>query len=343
MCQNKKTCKVCQVEKDVCCFSSNKAKNGIVYRFECKPCAAARRRKERVDHPERSKAKWAKVKSDPELFAKAQAKDKAYRALHVDEIRANAREYAKQHREERRIYSREYTVKLRERFVADPDFWNKWRTKRNIGRKIWLDANPDQRIAMALRSRMHALFRKERSTFDAIGCDRGEFCAWIEYQLLETPEFTMANYGACWHLDHVRPCASYDLENEDEQRRCFHWSNIQPLEGEENLAKNDQIMVNHLIRQLDRYSTYIEHHNIEDSKYDIQVSYRELLDGASPTTSAAKAATGIQGNDLGHGKNGEDWVIRSQDALLERVTRLEEKLDTVHTILIQIIDQLQRA
>lgn len=47
---------------------------------------------------------------------------------------------------------------------------------------------------------------------------------------------TWQNYGQ-WHVDHIRPCASFDLSKPEEQRACFHYANLQPLWGEENLRK----------------------------------------------------------------------------------------------------------
>ena len=47
------------------------------------------------------------------------------------------------------------------------------------------------------------------------------------------------NYGD-WHVDHIRPCASFDLTNEDEQRICFHYKNLQPLWGPDNLEKGSK-------------------------------------------------------------------------------------------------------
>jgi len=31
------------------------------------------------------------------------------------------------------------------------------------------------------------------------------------------------------HIDHVIPCADFDLSQEEEQKRCFHFTNLQPL------------------------------------------------------------------------------------------------------------------
>jgi len=44
------------------------------------------------------------------------------------------------------------------------------------------------------------------------------------------------NYGE-WDVDHVLPCASFDLTDEDEQKTCFVHSNLQPLWASENQSK----------------------------------------------------------------------------------------------------------
>ena len=47
------------------------------------------------------------------------------------------------------------------------------------------------------------------------------------------------NYGA-WHIDHRRPCASFDLSDLNEQRKCFHFSNLQPLWAIDNIHKGNK-------------------------------------------------------------------------------------------------------
>jgi hypothetical protein len=42
-----------------------------------------------------------------------------------------------------------------------------------------------------------------------------------------------------WHLDHIRPCTSFDLKDEDQQRVCFNWRNLRPIWARENLVKKD--------------------------------------------------------------------------------------------------------
>lgn len=48
------------------------------------------------------------------------------------------------------------------------------------------------------------------------------------------------NYGSYWHVDHKIPCAKYDLTDPNQQKACFHFSNLQPLEASENIRKSDK-------------------------------------------------------------------------------------------------------
>ena len=43
-----------------------------------------------------------------------------------------------------------------------------------------------------------------------------------------------------WHIDHVRPIASFDLNDTKQHKTCFNWRNLQPLLGAENLQKLDK-------------------------------------------------------------------------------------------------------
>ena len=38
-----------------------------------------------------------------------------------------------------------------------------------------------------------------------------------------------SNHGTIWEIDHIIPCDSFDLTKLEEQEKCFHFSNLQPL------------------------------------------------------------------------------------------------------------------
>ena len=51
------------------------------------------------------------------------------------------------------------------------------------------------------------------------------------------------NYGE-WHVDHIIPCSSFDLSKPEQQRQCFHYTNLRPLWAKENMSKHDTMPAN---------------------------------------------------------------------------------------------------
>lgn len=75
---------------------------------------------------------------------------------------------------------------------------------------------------------------KAATTMELVGCSADDLRAHLERQF--TDGMTWGNYGD-WHVDHVRPCSSFELTDPAQQRECFHWSNLQPLWAPDNLSK----------------------------------------------------------------------------------------------------------
>jgi hypothetical protein len=91
---------------------------------------------------------------------------------------------------------------------------------------------------MALHCRLYiAVKEKVGNTMKLTGCSKEELFTFLEAEF--EPEMTWDNYGK-WHIDHIRPCASFNLEDPEEQRKCFHWTNLQPLWAVDNIRKSDK-------------------------------------------------------------------------------------------------------
>ena len=71
-----------------------------------------------------------------------------------------------------------------------------------------------------------------------LGCTLKELKVYLEDQFVEG--MSWENYGE-WEVDHIMPCASFDLTDEVQQQRCFHYSNLQPLFAVENRQKSAKI------------------------------------------------------------------------------------------------------
>ena len=104
---------------------------------------------------------------------------------------------------------------------------------------------PAYHVRKNLRNRLRkfVLGQKKGSISKLIGCEWESLIAHLESQF--KPGMTWENYGTIfehgdgWHIDHIRPCNSWpDLTDIEQQKECFHWSNLQPLWAKENLQKN---------------------------------------------------------------------------------------------------------
>jgi hypothetical protein len=134
---------------------------------------------------------------------------------------------------------------------------------RSVWHKTWRVKNPDKyraaskratesikkdvtlRTRKAIRQRMQKAIRRyaegvvvESGKLRYLGCTVPNACAYLEQQFKRG--MTWGNYGKAWHIDHIAPCASFDLTTEDGRRRAFHYTNLQPLWAKENYRKNDK-------------------------------------------------------------------------------------------------------
>ena len=93
-----------------------------------------------------------------------------------------------------------------------------------------------------LRSRLYNVLigkNKSKSTMELLGVPNIDFFkTWIECKF--KPGMTWENRHL-WHIDHILPCSSFDLTKPEEQAKCFHYTNLQPLWASENLAKGSKI------------------------------------------------------------------------------------------------------
>lgn len=70
-----------------------------------------------------------------------------------------------------------------------------------------------------------------------LGCTATELVVYIESLFL--PGMTWDNRNE-WSIDHVRPLASFDLTDPEQQRQACHYTNLQPLWHWMNLRKGDR-------------------------------------------------------------------------------------------------------
>ena len=108
------------------------------------------------------------------------------------------------------------------------------------------DANYRLRRILSNRLR-HALKGNTKSgrTLELLGTTVEHLRQHLESQFL--PGMSWDNHGqgeGKWQIDHIVPCASFNLSEEEQQSQCCHWTNLQPLWWKDNQEKSDKVPEN---------------------------------------------------------------------------------------------------
>lgn len=145
------------------------------------------------------------------------------------------RQYRQKNLEKLRQQNNELKHRKKDQINKRRNKLRKIRKKRDIGYKIL--QNMRRRINDVLKGK-----NKSQTTMNLLGCSIEFFKAHIERQFVDGMNWN--NYGFYgWHLDHIIPCSSFDLIDPEQQRKCFHYSNLQPLWWYDNLSKSDKIIL----------------------------------------------------------------------------------------------------
>lgn len=97
-------------------------------------------------------------------------------------------------------------------------------------------------LARRVRTRVYRVmmgYIKSKPTEMLLGCTWKQLREHIESQFIG--RMSWDNYGRSWHIDHIVPCAEFDLSKPEQQQRCFHFSNLRPLWAKRNRQKHDKV------------------------------------------------------------------------------------------------------
>lgn len=142
-------------------------------------------------------------------------------------------EYQKEYYEKNKLlvgkYRKEYYEKNKKRINKIKNIYTKKRRVEDISFRIL--CNTRIRILNALKTNS-----KSSKTIDLLGCDIVFLKQYLESKFKDG--MCWENYGLKgWHIDHIKPCSLFDFKNIEEQKQCFHYTNLQPLSAIDNLIK----------------------------------------------------------------------------------------------------------
>lgn len=162
-----------------------------------------------------------------------------YQKVNREKYQENSRRYEERHKDKRKIEKALYKVEHAAELKA----------KRNLRRRRLYKEDIGFRLLHLLRSRLLIAVKQCKSgtttkkikTIHGVGCTLQYLQLHIES--LFKPGMTWDNHGngaGKWNLDHIKPCASFDLNKVEDQLAVNHYMNLQPLWWEDNLSKRDK-------------------------------------------------------------------------------------------------------
>ena len=242
-------------------------------------CTTCRDKKHKIDMTRRNKEYW---KNNQDKIQKYNLKHKEQRASYSkiynkkyyqenkESIKIQTNDWYYKNRDHILNWNREYqkTHPVKETTKERKHISNKlWRNKNNLLLKKYgklynknnrdkINQNKKERrmldveykLLETCRNRLnHAINtsgnRKSQCTIKLIGCTTSKLKEHLEKLFLNGMNWDNHGYGYDkWHIDHIIPCDSFDFSDPIQQKKCFHYTNLQPLWQVENLRKSNKIV-----------------------------------------------------------------------------------------------------
>jgi hypothetical protein len=203
----------------------------------------------REKHKKYAKERHRKIMADPEKRKELNLKRRIWKANHPDKVREDKIKWRREHREERLLCGKRWRERNKEK---TKDYRHANRDKLNKRKQERRKADIQYKLRDMLGRRIYKMAKAQsicslergRDSRKLLGCDVKTLKAHLESQFVDG--MSWENYGNDgWHIDHIIPCASFDLSKVEEQRICFNYRNLQPLWSKDNMSKSDKLPENH--------------------------------------------------------------------------------------------------
>jgi len=171
------------------------------------------------------KKDWRDI-TDPKLRRKM--RQKQYRETHREYFRKHSRKSYYLHHNKILTKKAKYRSKNREKCLVST---NRWKRKNKNNIKYTLPKSLRGRLSRSIKGNY-----KSGSAVSDLGCTITELKLYLESKFQPGMNWdTWGLYG--WHIDHIKPLASFDLTDRKQLLEACHYTNLQPLWAKDNLSK----------------------------------------------------------------------------------------------------------
>jgi len=166
---------------------------------------------------------------------------KKYWRSNRKKINATKKKYYEKNKEIINSKNRLYKIHNKDKLKIN---YESYKHIKNERKKERFKCDINYKLKEILRSRIRNVIKKNKKAGSAVkdlGCTVEEFKTYLESKF--QPGMTWENHGLNgWHIDHIKPLASFDLTNRQQFLEACHYTNLQPLWAKDNIIKSDKIL-----------------------------------------------------------------------------------------------------
>ncbi len=207
------------------CKESKKIEEFIKKCGRCKPCRSAHNKEYRLQNIEKFKEK-----------------DKKYHEKNKEKVRERNNNYYENNKEQIKIQRKEFREDNKE-----------YLKEKNHN---YYMSNIQKRLGITYRNRVRSKLKSGKGYIDFLGCSIEKLMKWFEFNFSYEDNFNWDNYGKVWEIDHVIPCAQFDLTIQENVDKCFNWKNTKPVKKNYNRKKNKNIVATQVLEHEIRLKIY---------------------------------------------------------------------------------------
>ena len=164
---------------------------------------------------------------DPSFVEKQREAGRKSRLNRLEKSKQECKNWREKNKEKIVVYNNEYAKNNRTSINQKRSSNNK--KKRKTNPIFNLQSRERVRIWEALRGK-----RKTARSTNLLGCSYEFLKEYIESLFIDGMSWENISE---WHVDHIRPLASFDLNDIEQQKIAFNYKNLQPLWAKDNMEK----------------------------------------------------------------------------------------------------------
>lgn len=202
---------------------------------ECNKCGKIKELTDFGNQPRNKGGKKHQCKSCESDYAKERylenrdqylKQQKEYQYNNKEKVRESKKRYRDKNKEKLSEYNSNYAKNNRDKINEY------YRNKRKNDIQFYISDKVRARIKLSM-------FHKSNSARELLGCDFDFYLKYLENLFVDGMSWENRSE---WHIDHIKPIASFDLTDDEQIFEAFHYTNTQPLWAKDNLSKGSRLI-----------------------------------------------------------------------------------------------------